>query len=348
MTTPDTGDAPPRRPAGALAAPAAPLLGIAGAAKHAYQLYHPPLPTGRARTPADRGLPMRHKTVVASYDGVPLRAWVVPGAGPHTVVVCHGMGRTRSMTLGHIRLLHRAGHHVVAYDLRNHGDSGADRALTRMGERYTSDLRDVLYATAADPGLRGGALALFGFSFSTWPALQVVPRSRVPVAAVIADSGPAYDVPAGLRHFAALRGQALPRWLRGPRTLAAHRRAFAFFALRMLSLADWPPDLSGCDTRLMFIGSALDSFVDPATVERTARHYPGAQYWTAAGAPHMRGLRFDAAEYEKRVLGFLAEAFEAFEGSGASGASGASVVSGACDVSEVSGASGVSGGVGAA
>jgi hypothetical protein len=79
----------------------------------------------------------------------------------------------------------------------------------------------------------------------------------------------------------------------------------------MLRLTDWPPDLSAYDTRLMFIGSAEDTFVRPDAVERTARHYPRAEYWTAAGAPHMRGLRFDAAEYEKRVLGFLAEAFEA-------------------------------------
>ncbi|MDT0546749.1 alpha/beta hydrolase [Streptomyces lonegramiae] len=313
MTSAKTGGAPPRRPGGALRAAVAPLLGLAAAAKHAYQLYHPPRPAGPARTPADKGLPTHHKTVVASYDGVPLRAWVVPGAGPHTVVVCHGMGRTKSMTLGHIALLHRAGHHVVAYDMRNHGDSGADRALGRMAERYISDLRDVLYATAADPRLRGGAIALYGFSFSTWPALQVVPRSRVPVAAVIADSGPAYDVPAGLRHFAALRGRTMRRWLRGPLTLAVQGRAFEFFAMRMLGLADWPPDLSAYDTRLMFIGSAEDTFVRPESVERTARHYPGAEYWTAAGAPHMRGVRFDAAEYEKRVLGFLAEAFDASE-----------------------------------
>ncbi|MDX3233766.1 alpha/beta hydrolase [Streptomyces sp. ME19-01-6] len=315
MTSAETGGAPPRRRGGALRALAAPPLGIVGAAKHAYQLYHPPLPAGqRIRTPADKGLPLLHKTVVASFDGVPLRAWVVPGAGPHTVIVCHGMGRTKSMALGHIELLHRAGHHVVAYDLRNHGDSGADRALRRMAERYTSDLRDVLLATAADPRLRGGAIALYGFSFSTWPALQVVRRSRVPVAAVIADSGPAYDVPAGLRHFAGLRGQTLPHRLRGPLTLAAYERAFEFFAMRMLRLTGWPPDLSAYDTRLMFIGSADDTFVRPEAVERTARHYPRAEYWTAAGAPHMRGLRFDAAEYEKRVLGFLAEAFDTSEG----------------------------------
>ncbi|MDT3399151.1 alpha/beta fold hydrolase [Streptomyces sp. B1866] len=305
---------PRRRPGGPPAPLPAPLAALAAAAygaAHAYQVYHPPLPAGRARTPAARGLPVRTRTVTASRDGIPLRAWVVPGAGPHTVVVCHGMGRTKATVLGHIELLHRAGHHVVAYDLRNHGESGRDRAWRDMGERFTRDLEDVLAAVAADPALAGGSLAVLGFSFSTWPALVAAARSRVPVAAVVAEGGPGFDVAGGFGHFAALRGRTLPAALLTPRSLAAYQRAFRRAALRMLGAAGWPPDPGSVPARVMFIAGAHDAVVRPAEVERTARHYPGAEFWVAPNATHLSGLRFDTAEYERRVLGFLAEAFEA-------------------------------------
>ncbi|KUJ66211.1 alpha/beta hydrolase [Streptomyces albus subsp. albus] len=312
-----TGEAEPRRVTPlrrlgrALATPVMPLAAIGYGAKHAYEIYHPPRPTGKARTPASKKLPMRTMTVTTTRDAVPLRAWVVPGKGPHTVIVCHGMGRTKSMALGHIELFHKAGHHVVAYDMRNHGESGGDRRYGDQSRTFTSDLRDVLYAVDADPELGGGGIALLGFSFSTWPSLRVPLHSRVPVAAVIADSGPAYDVAGGLAHFATLRRNQLPDGLRGRVAFAAYRQAFRAFCMHMLRLRDWPPDMSSVSTRLMFIGGAQDTVVRADQVELVARQYPNAQWWLAPNAMHMNALRFDRAEYERRVLDFLAEAFEA-------------------------------------
>lgn len=288
--------------------PSAVATALGTAARHAFEVYHPP--AGKpGRTPADKGLPQREFTLTTSRDGIALHGWAVPGAGPDTVVLCHGMGRTKSSTLAHIQLLHRAGWHVVAYDMRNHGESGRDRRLTRMADRYTDDLADVLRWVHADPQLGGGQVALVGFSFSTWVCLNVLRRIGHPVAAVVCDSGPMYDIGAGLRHFATLRRGTLPAELTEGLPAALYRRAFGLIGQAMLVVREWPPDLRAVPTRLMFVAGGQDAVVPPAQIAPVAARYPDAVSWTAPNALHMNAIRFDAADYRERVLGFLTEAF---------------------------------------
>ncbi|MFD7547964.1 alpha/beta hydrolase [Streptomyces sp. NPDC059578] len=285
------------------------LRAVGLGARHAHRLYHPEN-SKVGRTPEHKKLPMRRMQVTTRMDGVTLEAWVVPGTGPHTVVVCHGVERSKSSTLSHIALLHGAGYHVVAYDMRNHGESTGDRRLGRMARRYTSDLRDVLRQVAADPELGRGKLALLGFSFSAWPSLRVLTTPGAPpVCAVVADSGPLYDIGAGLANFASLRRGSLPAWVRGGPAFACYRHTFRLVALRMLALRRWPPDLTGVPTRLMFVAGAADPLVTEDQVRRVARSLPGAHLWVAPTAMHMNAIRFDRREYESQVLTFLAESF---------------------------------------
>ncbi|MFI9629739.1 alpha/beta hydrolase [Streptomyces sp. NPDC052042] len=301
---------PARRAARLLAAPVGAVRGAVHGVRHAYRLYHPPQ-SRVGRTPENKGLSVRPMRVVTSRDRIPLAAWVVPGKGPHTVVVCHGVERSRSSTLGHIEMLHRAGHHVVAYDMRNHGESGGDRRIGRMAVRYTSDLLDVLRSVAADPEVGGGRLAVLGFSFSAWPALYVLREAGPPVSAVITDSGPMFDIPSGLGAFADLRRGSLPEHLRAPVAFGAYRWAFRTAALRMLGLKEWPPDLSHVPARLMFVAGGEDFVVPQEQVGRVARCFPGAEFWVAPHAMHMNAIRFDRQEYRTRVLEFLSAAFAA-------------------------------------
>ena len=274
----------------------------------AYRIYHP-ASAKPGRTPEQKGMPMRPVHLTTSRDGVRLAGWFVPGTGPHTVVVCHGMGRTKSAVLDHIRLLHDAGHHVFAYDLRNHGASGADGRLGRMATRFTRDLHDVLTHLAADPETGGGKLAVLALSFSTWPAVEVLRLPGPEVAAVICDSGPMYDIPAGFRHFAGLRWSTLPEGRRWPGARLLYRTAFALAGTRMLGSIDWPPRLLGRRTRMLFIVGAQDPVVPVEQVRRVARCYPDAEFWVAPAAQHMNAVRLEREEYRARVLGLLAEAF---------------------------------------
>jgi uncharacterized protein len=281
---------------------------VAQGLRDAHAVYHPSS-TPAGQTPADKELAYRELRVVTSRDNVPLTGWVVPGRGPHTLVICHGMGNTKSAVLNHIELLHQAGHHVVAYDMRNHGESGADRKLGRMAERFTSDLADVLRAVSADPQLGQGKLAVLAFSFSTWPAVYVLRDIDVPVAAVICDSGPMYDISGAFVRFSGLRWATLDKARRGPGAFRLYRLAFRLSATRMLGVRDWPPPLPGTATRLLFIAGARDRVVPAVEVMRVADAYPAAQRWTAPMATHMNAVRLDKTGYHGLVTDFLAAAF---------------------------------------
>ncbi|MFD3875214.1 alpha/beta hydrolase [Streptomyces sp. NPDC058623] len=289
---------------------AAVATGVVLAARHAFELYHPPL-ARPGRTPQNKSLPVRGLSVLTTRDRVNLDAWIVPGEGPHTVVICHGMGRTKSSVLGHVKMLHDAGHHVVAYDMRNHGESGRDRKYGSMSARYTSDLADVIAAVRRDPEVGAGELAVIGFSFSTWVSLHVLRRLDTAVAAVVCDSGPMSDTAGGLRDFAALRRSLLPEPVREGAGYAVYRRAFSRFCMHMLAVRNWPPDLTGVPTRLMFIAGAQDPVISEAQIMAVADRYPDAERWTAPQSMHMNALRFDGAEYRSRVLDFLASSFTA-------------------------------------
>ncbi|WP_026424621.1 alpha/beta hydrolase [Actinokineospora inagensis] len=283
------------------------LAALRLAAQDAYGVYHPPT-AKPGRTPEQKGLTSEPVHVVTSRDRVRLDGWFVPGDGPHTVVVCHGMGRTKSAVLDHIKLLNGAGYHVLAYDLRNHGASGRDGKVTAMAKRFTSDLRDVLRFVAADPRTKGGKIAVLAFSFSTWPAIYALKAGGPRVAAVICDSGPMYDIPGGFRHFSALRWGTLPAEATRPGAQALYRKVFTLIGTRMLAVRGWPPALPTTVTRMLFIGGAKDQVVPAAQVMRVAAEYPDAQRWVAPGAQHMNGVRLDREEYRERVTAFLAEA----------------------------------------
>jgi len=98
-------------------------------------------------SPAEQGLDYEDVTF-PSRDGVPLAGWFMPAAGSNNLIIAnHPLGFNRSGMPTHLepwrsewassgnavevdfvpdyRILHDAGYNVLAYDLRNHGLSGA-------------------------------------------------------------------------------------------------------------------------------------------------------------------------------------------------------------------------------
>src|SRR4029077_4949484 len=81
-------------------------------------------------------------------DGLPVEGWFIPAPGSSKLIICnHPLGFSRSGIPAHLqpwhaawapsgngfevdlvpdyKILHDAGYHVLAYDLRNHGLTGA-------------------------------------------------------------------------------------------------------------------------------------------------------------------------------------------------------------------------------
>jgi uncharacterized protein len=79
---------------------------------------------GMNRGPADFGL-LSETVSFDSTDGIPLKAWWLPGSGTPRglVIVAHGIDHTRQVMLPRAAFLVHGGYNVLLIDLRGHGES---------------------------------------------------------------------------------------------------------------------------------------------------------------------------------------------------------------------------------
>jgi pimeloyl-ACP methyl ester carboxylesterase len=203
------------------------------------------------------------------------------------------------------KMLHDAGHPVMTFDLRNHGESARDGLLRGQSPRYAIDHRavvDELAGRLAD----GAHIACVGYSTSSWTALEMARLQPNLVRAVVCDSGPTLDLPATLsRMYRALR-PTLPVWLRGPLVFAVTRAVFARAAVFFLKPAPWPMELGDHTVRLLFVAGEADPIARPDDVREQLAWYPKAESWFVPGAGHMQAHVVAAKEYGERVLALLA------------------------------------------
>ena len=69
-------------------------------------------------------------------DGVPLSGWWVPAHSPRgTVVLVHGLNRSRIEMVGKVPFLHEQGWNALLFDLRFHGESGGKMRSLGFFER---------------------------------------------------------------------------------------------------------------------------------------------------------------------------------------------------------------------
>ncbi|MGA8745691.1 MAG: alpha/beta hydrolase [Solirubrobacterales bacterium] len=108
------------------------------------------------------------------------------GEGP-PVLLCHGITATRRYVLHGSRALERAGHTVITYDARGHGDS--DPAPTGQGYGYAEMVDDLEAVIGATVGARPLALAGHSMGAHTAVAFALRHPERVTGLVVI---GPVY------------------------------------------------------------------------------------------------------------------------------------------------------------
>lgn len=163
-------------------------------------------------SPADHGLRYDDVTFPAE-DGTPIEGWFVPAEGAATtVVVNHPRWFSRSglpadlepwrsafVETGNdfrvdlvpdIRILHDACYHVLAYDLRNFGLSGAaNGGVTSSGNLESRDVVGSLHYLRSRPDTAGTGIALFSRCLgadSTLFAMQRAPEVFADVRCLIA------------------------------------------------------------------------------------------------------------------------------------------------------------------
>jgi pimeloyl-ACP methyl ester carboxylesterase len=163
-------------------------------------------------TPAEHGLDFDDVTC-PSEDGIPLEGWFIPADGADTVVIVnHPRFFSRSGLPSHlepwrsmnadtgndfevnlvpdIAILHDAGYHVLAYDLRNFGLSGAaNGGLTTSGRFESRDVIGSLRYIRSRPSLRDAKIALFSRCLgadATMFAMQRAPQEFADVRCLVA------------------------------------------------------------------------------------------------------------------------------------------------------------------
>jgi pimeloyl-ACP methyl ester carboxylesterase len=123
------------------------------------------------------------------------------GEGP-PIVLCHGITATRRYVLHGSRALERAGHRVIGFDARGHGES--DPAPEGQGYGYPEMVGDLERVISEQVG--EGPVTLVGHSMGAHTALAYALAGPARVAALVV-VGPVYEGeirPRSLRYWEAL------------------------------------------------------------------------------------------------------------------------------------------------
>ena len=116
-------------------------------------------------------------------DGVELHGWWVPASGAKgTVVMVHGLNRSRIEMVRRVPFVHGAGWNALLLDLRHHGESGGES--TTFGAKENED---VLAAVRLARERAPGPVVLWGVSLGAASVVFAAAEDRE-VAGVICDS----------------------------------------------------------------------------------------------------------------------------------------------------------------
>ena len=127
----------------------------------------------------------------ASADGVPLKAWKIPGPeGAPGIVLCHDLGSSKDAMLDLAIALQAAGFTVVAFDFRGHGESGG--AGSTLGVEEKRDVLGALDYLASLKGVDGKRLGVYGVGMGAQAAVRAA--ADRPAATVLVLDGLYPDV----------------------------------------------------------------------------------------------------------------------------------------------------------
>jgi flavin reductase (DIM6/NTAB) family NADH-FMN oxidoreductase RutF/pimeloyl-ACP methyl ester carboxylesterase len=137
------------------------------------------------------------------FGGLSLVADSYGDADAPTILMLHGGGQTRRSWRAAAKALSAAGRHVIALDLRGHGDSGWAADGRYDLEAYAEDIRAVLKQLPTRPIIVGASIG----GLSALAALEG-PAEASASGLVLADAAPWLNQEAGVRMGAILRRHA--------------------------------------------------------------------------------------------------------------------------------------------
>jgi pimeloyl-ACP methyl ester carboxylesterase len=262
-------------------------------------------------SPGDLGLHFQALkfTVTDELTRKPLKlaAWWIPhpAAAGKCVVLIHGYGDAKVGAIAWAPMWHSLGYHILAIDLRAHGESEGDYTTGGYFERH--DLNQILDQLRAAYPADTATLVLFGISLGAAVALGAA-ETRDDVAALILDS-PFTEYSRAVRAHATT--QNMPATFLVPIVLALSQQISGadFNQARPLDL------IARVKCPVMLIAGESDPFAPPedlANLEEAikARSDPQSVFWKVLAAHHVQSLSADAEAYRARIESFLKRALD--------------------------------------
>jgi predicted alpha/beta-hydrolase family hydrolase len=238
-----------------------------------------------------------------AVDGVELRGWWVPApAANGTVVMAHGLNRSRIEMVRRAPFAHAAGWNALLIDLRHHGASGGDR--TTFGAKEKEDVKAaVRLARERSPG----PVVVWGVSLGA--ASVVFAAAEDPtVAGVICDSSYRSLEDTVRHHLQLFRGfrwwlRLVPRWPLADLTI--------FWLGRRGGFDPDSVDVQAAARRLagrpaLFVANSEDRRMPKEIAfDLQAAAGPGAEVLIVPGKSHGGAWRDGTAAYEAAAASLL-------------------------------------------
>jgi hypothetical protein len=278
----------------------------------AHMILHPPRMTdGKAMyvlqrlSPGDLGMHFEairftihdHRT----HRAIDLASWWIPhpAGGTKTVVLIHGYADAKVGAIAWAPTWRELGYHVLAIDLRAHGESDGQYTTAGVFERH--DLDQLLNQLRAAKPQQTAQILLFGASLGAVVALATT-ELRDDIAAVVLEC-PLVSFRRGVEVQARLAGLPLSAMLPLTMKIANWMCGADLDEIQPLSL------IAQVKCPVMVIQSADDPFAPPADVlaieEAIAKRSDKSVFWLVPDAPHLLALAGDPVEYQRRIVNFL-------------------------------------------
>jgi hypothetical protein len=269
-------------------------------------------------TPGSFGLPFEDVSFQAP-DGVPLKGWWVPAPeAKGTVVLIHGLNRTRLEMVKKVPFVHQQGWNALLFDLRHHGASGGGVSSFGWFEK-----QDAEAAKAYAESRSRGPVVFWGVSLGGATSVLAAAEDAS-VAGIVCDSSYRSLPDTVAHHLQLFRGfrwwmRVVPPWPVGPEVLywMGRRGGFDPAAVNIQAAArrlSGRPALFVCNAGDRRMPSDIAFDLKAAAGER-------AKVLVVPGNTHGEAYRDGKAAYESAVADLLRDAQAGSPGGPGSGRS---------------------------
>ncbi len=240
---------------------------------------------------------------ITAADGIKLRAWHIrPKDSKGAVLLLHGVSDNREGVFGFAQFMVGAGYSVLLPDARAHGESGGTIAT------YGVKDRDDVHRWAEWLAQTDSQKCVYGFAESMGAGVLMQSIDGDRFCAAIAESGFASFREAAFDRIA--DAMNMPLWAARTLMRPAVEVGFVYAKLRYsVWLGSAVPEevVAQSRTPLLVIHGLADTNLRPRQSEMLVKADSRAVLWEVPGAAHCGAWSVAGPEFERRVLGWMAE-----------------------------------------